>query len=323
MRVGRPLLKLPIRFCGETLAREVTALPADAWVEHPQKFDGNIAVPLISPGGEITHLASGPMGPTQWLRQCPYILEILQALPSTWGRSRLMGLHAGAIVPEHVDVHYYWRTHLRIHVPVITNPGVGFTCAGETVHMKPGECWLLDSFYRHSVANGGDETRIHLVLDTVGSGPLWDLIQAALGGSSDERLVKPETTARRQIDIEQVNSPLIMSPWELQAHLAYLSDWTDAQPGRDEILAMVDRFAMAWTGSWARYGLSDEGLPVYVGHLNDVNRALAGYGGPMVLMRNEFSLVDAVTHFILGNAIAPAVMQRMQSRQPTPVRRTA
>jgi Rieske Fe-S protein len=26
-------------------------------------------------------------------------------------------------VPQHVDIHYYWRTHIRIHVPVITNPG--------------------------------------------------------------------------------------------------------------------------------------------------------------------------------------------------------
>src|SRR4051794_34881662 len=131
MRIGRPLLKLPIRFCGETLAREMSALPADAWVGHPQKFDGNIAVPLISPGGAINDQASGPMAPTQWLRQCPYILEIIQALPSTWGRSRFMGLEAGAVVPEHVDIHYYWRTHLRIHIPVITNEKVAFTCAGE------------------------------------------------------------------------------------------------------------------------------------------------------------------------------------------------
>ena len=62
MRVGRPLLKLPIRFCGETLAREMSALPAEAWIEHPQKYDGNIAVPLISPHGEIGHEAFGPMG---------------------------------------------------------------------------------------------------------------------------------------------------------------------------------------------------------------------------------------------------------------------
>jgi hypothetical protein len=161
VRISRPLMKLPVRFCAETLQREIAQLPPDAWTEHPQKFDGNIAVALVSPGGAITNGAAGPMGPTQWLRQCTYILEIMQALACTWGRSRLMGLQAEAEVPEHVDVHYYWRTHLRLHIPIITNPDVAFTCAGETIHMAAGECWLLDSFHRHSVVNGGTETRIH------------------------------------------------------------------------------------------------------------------------------------------------------------------
>jgi hypothetical protein len=316
-------LKLPIRFCGEALAREVAALPEDAWIEHPQKFDGNIAVPLISVGGEIGHRAAGPMGPTSWLNDCPYIAEIMQAIPTTWGRSRLMGLEAGAVVPEHVDVHYYWRTHLRLHIPVITNPEVGFTCAGETIHMQTGECWLLDSFYRHSVANRGKALRIHLVLDTVGSGALWDLIRAGLSGDSDEKFIEPGKTPHRAIDFEQVNSPLVMSPWELQTHIAYLIEWTADQPGRDMVFAIVDRFAMAWTGAWARYGLSDEGLPTYFGHLNDAKRVLANYSGPPVMMRNGFSLVDAISHFILSNAIAPAVIQQMQSRQTSPVRLTA
>ena len=323
MRIGQPLLKLPLRFCPETLAREASALPAEAWIEHPQKYDGNIAVPLISPGGAITHQASGPMGPTQWLNHCPYVAEIMQALPSTWGRSRLMGLQAGAEVPEHVDVHYYWRTHLRLHIPVITNPDVAFTAAGATIHMQAGECWLLDSFYRHSVVNRGKDDRIHLVLDTVGGGPLWDLIHSALEGQDKARFVSPGQTPQRQIDFEQINAPVIMSPWELQSHLAYVSEWTDDQPGRAAIVAIVDRFAMSWTGAWARYGISEEGLPIYVSHLNEAKDALANLDGPLVLMRNEFSMVDAIIHFILSNAIAPAVTQRMQSRPVTSSRVTA
>ena len=126
MRIEHPLLKLPIRFCGDTLAREVEALPPTMWMEHPQKFDGNIAVPLVSPNGEMTDRWAGTMGPTEALQQCPYIMQVMGELNSTWGRSRLMGLSGGAVVPEHVDIHYYWRTHLRIHIPVITNPDVAF-----------------------------------------------------------------------------------------------------------------------------------------------------------------------------------------------------
>ena len=313
MRIGHPLLKLPLRFCGETLAREVNALPPDAWMAHPQKFDGNLSVPLVSPGGEMVHRTFGSMAPTQWLRRCPYILEIMQALDSTWGRSRLMGLEAGADVPEHIDIHYYWRTHLRIHIPVITNPGVGFTCNGETTHLAPGECWILDSFYKHSVANRGSETRVHLVLDTVGSGRLWDLIAAATAGSAEPSFVKPGETAMQSLDFEQVNAPAVMSPWEMKSHVAYLTDWTDEQPGLQEVLTILDRFIMAWAGSWARYGASEAGLPHYLEHLAEVREALDNAGPLDIQMKNDWPLLLSVDQFILANAIAPAILRRMQS----------
>ena len=200
----------------------------------------------------------------------------------------------GAVLPEHVDVHYYWRTHFRVHIPVITNPGVAFTCAGETVHMEAGECWLLNSFYSHSVANRGDETRVHLVLDTVGSGPFWDMIEASLRGASEERFIAGGEAEPRPVAFEQVNAPLVMSPWEMKTHVAYVSEWTDEQPGRTEILKIVDRFVMAWEGAWTRYGLTDEGLPVYANLLNEVQRALAGSGGPRILMRNAVPLRTAI-----------------------------
>lgn len=312
MRIERPLLKLPVRFCGETLAREVTALPPDAWMAHPQKFDGNIAVPLVSPDGAMINRTYGSMAPTRWLRQCPYILEIMQALDSTWGRSRLMGLEAEAEVPEHIDIHYYWRTHLRIHIPVITNPGVGFTCDGETIHMDPGSCWLLDSFYKHSVANRGSETRIHLVLDTVGSGRLWDLIEAANESSAEATFIKPGETTVHSLDFEQVNAPLVMSPWEMKAHVAYLTEWTEPQPGLEEILTILDRFVMVWSGTWARYAVSDAGLPLYLKHLSEVREQLSAVAMSDIVMKNDWPLLLSVDQFILTNAIAPAIMQRLQ-----------
>lgn len=315
MRIGRPLLKLPIRFCGETLAREMQALPAEAWMSHPQKYDGNIAVPLVSPNGEMVHRTFGPMGPTEWLRRCRYVLEIMQALDSTWGRSRFMGLEAGADVPEHVDIHYYWRTHLRIHIPVVTNPQVGFTADGETIHMASGDCWILDSFYRHSVANRGSATRVHLVLDTVGSGRLWDLIAAADGGEGEAKLVEPGDTPVRSIDFEQVNAPAVMSPWEMKTHVAYIAEWTDAQPGLDDVMTALDRFIMVWSGTWARYGASEPGLPHYVEHLTDVRAALGSLAGPEVRMRNGRPLLGSVDQFILTNAVAPAIMQKLQRAQ--------
>src|SRR5688500_3808772 len=149
MRLSKPLLQLPIRFDADRLAAEVNALPASAWMPHPTGFEGNEAVPLVSPGGAMTDAFDGPMAPTEPLKRLPYVMELMGELDGVWGRSRLMALAAGAVVPEHIDVHYYWRTHLRIHIPVITNPGVQFTCNGETIHMKAGDCWVFDSFALH------------------------------------------------------------------------------------------------------------------------------------------------------------------------------
>lgn len=321
MRIGRPLLKLPIRFCGETLACEVSKLPPDAWMQHPQKFDGNCAVPLVSPGGELVNRTYGPMGPTRWLQDCPYIRQVMRALDSTWGRSRLMGLEAGAVVPEHVDTHYYWRTHLRIHIPVVTNPDVAFTCDGGTIHMGAGECWILDSFYRHSVANRGSDMRVHFVLDTVGSSRLWDLIDAANEGAATEQLVEPGEATADELEFEQVNAPAIMSPWEMKTHIAYLAEWTDSQPGLDRIMAVMDRFVMAWSGTWARYGPSDAGLPTYLGHLKEVHTAITGLGAVRVTMRNGQPLLACAEQFIFKHAIGPtAVQQNPQAAAHSPHR---
>ena len=109
-----------------------------AWVPHATGFPGNEAVRLVTVMGQPTDAFEGPMRPTEHLARCPYIMEVMAELGGVWGRSRLMGLGAGAEVPEHVDAHYHWRTHLRIHIPMITNPQVEFTCGGETVHMAPG-----------------------------------------------------------------------------------------------------------------------------------------------------------------------------------------
>lgn len=313
MRIQQPLLKLPLRFCAETLAREVSALPESAWMPHPLKFDGNTAVPLVSVGGAMNDDFAGPMEATDALERCGYIKEIMAELNCTWGRSRLMGLEPGAVVPRHVDVHYYWRTHLRIHIPVITNPQVGFTCDDKTMHLAAGECWLLDSFYRHSVDNRGSEKRIHLVLDTVGNAQLWDLIGAAASGGVKEKFVAPGTAPKRALQFEQINSPAIMSPWEMKSHIAYITGWTDPQPELEPIQRIIDRFLMEWGGTWARYGDSDEGLPHYVRHIAEVRAVLSRFTGEPVRMRNRAPLLLAFNTFVLGNAILPAKIKELQA----------
>lgn len=67
----------------------------------------------------------------------------------------------------------------RIHFPIKTNENVVFTvwdCKGkeQKVHMKKGECWFLDTRKAHMAINGGNEERIHLVVDIETEDKLYD-----------------------------------------------------------------------------------------------------------------------------------------------------
>ena len=116
----------------------------------------------------------------------------------------------------------------------------------------------------------------------------------------------------RSLDFEQVNAPLIMSPWEMKTHIAYIADWTEEQPGLAEIMTILDRFVMAWSATWARYAVSDPGLPFYLRHLDDVRTRLSSLDGPEVRMKNGRPLLASIDQFILTNAIAPAIIQKLQ-----------
>ena len=310
MRLSKPLLQLPIQFDADRLAAEVGALPPSAWLPHPTGFVGNEAVPLVSPGGELNDLFDGPMAPTQPLLQCPYIMEVMAELDCVWGRSRLMGLAAGADVPIHIDVHYHWRTHRRLHIPVITNPGVLFTCNNETVHMQPGECWLFDSFSLHKVQNKGSERRVHLVLDTVGGERLWDLVEAAEGGTAP-----PAAGERKPLSFEQINRPKIMSPWEMQQHIDYVIEHVPSDARVGDVAKRLDRFVASWHGAWSRFGTSDEGLPTYGSLVNQMRGELQACNAQQIKLDNQQGLGFVIDALVLRNAVAPPETQPQRTIQ--------
>lgn len=305
MRFARPLLRLPIRFDADALEKEVAGLPKSAWVAHPNAFPGNNAVRLITTGGAPTDALGGSMAPTEYLLACPYILEIMSELGGTWGRSRFMGLAAGAEVPAHADSHYYWQTHIRIHIPVITNPGVEFTCGGETVHMAPGECWVFDSFQRHEVHNRGDAHRVHLVIDTVGGRKLGELIEQAESETPpDPRLFGPGQGKGAPILFEQVNLPKVMSPWELRCHVAFLKSEARAHPALDAVLRRLDEFVFEWGAAWAAYADSNEGVPAYRQLLRETAQDLGRLEGQEISLSNDLSLYHVLGRLVFEVAIA-------------------
>ena len=323
MRFHTPFIQLPIRFCVDTLVAEVEALPRSAWVPHPQGFAGNDAVPLVSPGGEISDSVKGAMGPTEHLLRCPYIMALMAELGGVWGRSRLMGLAPGAEVPEHVDIHYYWRTHIRIHIPIVTNPAVRFTCGGETVHMAAGECWTFDSFQRHDVQNESSEHRVHLVIDTVGGEHLWELIDAAESGvvpPPTPWMPAPGAGNRPALAYEAVNIPDIMSPWEIRCHIDYLAEHIEPTPMLEPVMKRMDRFASSWAAAWSRFGDTDDGLPIYRGLVETARTDLNALPGSQLTLRNRAPLHLALDALIFGKAVTRGMAERPMA-PPAPAAR--
>lgn len=323
MQLSQPFLKLPIRFDADVLAAEVRALPASAWTPHPTGFVGNEAVRLITPCGEDTDDIDGPMAATDALKRCDYVRQIMSEIGAVWGRSRFMGLAAGREVPAHIDTHYYWRTHYRIHIPVITNPGVIFTCGDETVHMDAGECWLFDSFRWHDVQNKGDAQRIHLVIDTVGGGKLPELMKAAERKDSVARYFPAGVGSGDGLVFERVNSPRVMSPWEMRCHLGFIREQAGLRPnaGVSSVLQHVEVFVDTWAAAWARFGDESEGRETYSELLRRVRADLLAMGVDKLELPNELPLERVIEQLIFHMALAAPSSGAMHAanaaRQPT------
>lgn len=312
MKLQVPFVQLPLQFDAEALAREVHALGADAWREHPQKYPGNFALPLISANGDPdSDAVAGPMRPTEYLAHCPYLTQVLARIGAVWGRTRLMKLSGQAEVTPHADVNYYWRERVRVHVPIQTRPTVRFLCGDAEVNMQAGECWIFDTWRQHRVINAADDERIHLVADTVGSLGFWDLVgqgraptHAPIPGWHAQ-LVAVDGTAQPSLHFESVNVPEVMTPWELREHLGFLLRDLPPHPQLQAIQQLVGRFQGHWQALWSEYGVDRSGWPAYRDALINFDRAVGQLAGDMPMVNGSI-FVRVLRAMVLSVALADA-----------------
>lgn len=308
MKLQVPFLQLPISFDADALAAEIAALSESAWRPHPQGFAGNSAIPLVARGGDASSDAvSGPMRPTPQLLACPYLMQTMAAIGGVWGRSRLMRLSGNAEVQSHVDVDYYWREHIRVHVPIVTQPEVRFECGNAAVHMAAGECWLFDTWSRHRVINSAERSRIHLVADTVGGPGFWNLVAGARipnGGPSgwQAHRVAFEAGVKPTLAYESTNVPTVMTPWEVKEHLTFALDDALPHPRLDEVHQLVGHFARHWRSLWAEHGESPDGFSDYRIALNQLMTALQQVANGIVL-ENGTPLAHAMRRLVIDVAV--------------------
>ena len=310
MKLQVPFIQLPIAFDAKALADEVSRVDPTSWRAHPSGLAGNSALTLITANGNPDDESlSGSMQPTPALLACPYLMQVLQALGATWGRSRLMRLSGQAEVTAHVDLNYYWRERMRVHVPITTTPSVRFQCGDAETHMAEGECWLFDTWRMHRVLNEGNDERIHLVADTVGGEGFWDLVGGGRTPGPElrgwqPRLVTPDASARPALALESFNLPTVMTPWELREHIVFLL--SDALPHAS--LAPVQQalllFSRRWHGLWSRHGDRREGWPAYRDLLDRTRADLLARGIDTIGLRNQMGLWDTLRAHVLDVALA-------------------
>ncbi|MEU8966124.1 aspartyl/asparaginyl beta-hydroxylase domain-containing protein [Streptomyces sp. NPDC048491] len=147
-------------FDHDKLAAELAAVTAHTW--NPQRihtYGGKVGqaaaidwrvLPLRSLGGDPERTDPGGPGPqtfaaTHWLDQLPYLGQILDSLPAPLNAARLMALGPGAVSNPHSDPKYRLdRGIVRLHLPVITDPGAVLVLDGVEHCWQPGTFWYGD-----------------------------------------------------------------------------------------------------------------------------------------------------------------------------------
>lgn len=293
MKLSFPFIQLPLMFDATALAAEIAGFDEGLWRPHPSGIPGNTALPLVAADGDPMRgdALEGLMRPTPALLRSPYMQQVLASLEAVLGRIRLMRLSGRAEVDLHIDSDYYWNERVRVHIPILTQPSVRFSCGDASVNMAAGECWIFDTWRMHHVLNDADQARIHLVVDTVGGATFWNLVNAGRPHTAPRigwspRFVAPQpSVSAPPLMFESVNSQSPMSYWELREHVQFLLTEVEPQPRMQAVAQAAGTFVMQWQTLWFRFGTDETALPHYRdlldGYLAQIRQLASG-----ILLRN-------------------------------------
>ena len=308
MEFNQPFLRLPWRFDPAALQSEVTALPNDFWLAHPSGLPGNSAVPLVSVNGEMNHAFDGAMKATEALTSSPYLSQVVSSFNEVVARCRLMRLDPGAEVAEHVDFNYHWVSRVRIHVPIVTDPSVVFYCGSESVHMRPGESWLFDSWRRHRVVNASNVRRVHLVIDLAGSSRFWQTVRQA--ETMPAKDVLSGDGEPHPLRTEQFPVAPVMAPGEMLAIVEQVLQDCEANSENDVSIMRQYRHLLLdlvhdWREIWGLHGLTEVAFPQYRQLLERTAGQLLPNPRVLITESNKVGINPIINQRILAAALRP------------------
>jgi LPS sulfotransferase NodH len=323
MKLSQPFFQLPVHFDVARLQAEVAALPAEAWVSHPDSVPGNSAARLISAGGEQTDSVHGQMLPTRWLEGMPYLRQVLAGFGVVWSRSRLMRLAPDAGVPEHADINYHWHTRVRVHIPIFTQAEVRFHCDGQSVHMAAGDAWIFDNWRRHHVENKASEARIHLVADTTGTAGFWQFATGQTPPREHWRTVAWNPEARPKLLTEGDQRSPVMPAAEVQllvddlcAELTVDVDAADARARAMRFSRVLESFVQDWRQLCALHGTRGNGRTEFQRLAVAVLEAAKPLSHGLIMRTNKASALLVFEKRVLQHLVADEVAAPSIGRGP-------
>ena len=156
------------------LEQDLHKMETDYWI-HQDRYNPGIkhwdGIALYSMNGDTQDLRVAdrlPVHRTAAGEKCAYICdELLPQFRAPWLRVVFYRLRPGTKIGRHRDVGENRMINgiIRVHIPVVTNPGVVMYVADKPYHFPVGSAWYFDATAYHRVENNGTEDRIHLVID--------------------------------------------------------------------------------------------------------------------------------------------------------------
>lgn len=169
-------LQLDTEYSPQELLADLERIEGSDWISHfvTQNYEGDWDVlPLRGPKGAEHPVMMAYSDPTcdhfedtPFLKDCLYFRRVLDSLPFELHAVRLMALSPGSRIKEHRDHDLSLEDGaIRLHIPIRTSEDVEFFLNGSRVRMAEGECWYLRLSDPHSVYNGSQIRRVHMVID--------------------------------------------------------------------------------------------------------------------------------------------------------------
>ncbi len=114
---------------------------------------------------------AGEPGTFSWIDRWPTgmptgVFDIITDLYP--GRHQSFTVFSKLVSGQVIEPHYERQDSdckVRIHIPIVTNPSAIFMEGKLAYHMALGWAWEMDPSMPHSVANGGEADRVHLLFN--------------------------------------------------------------------------------------------------------------------------------------------------------------